>query len=275
MENIQLPEDKPSLLNIINASGFLFQLRVEQEIHRMHQEQDINWAVISQEHRWVDPLSSSENFIDLVLQSSASRMIVECKRVRDAAWVFLIKRGKAAVKRARLLWTYLSKEQGPTVAWDELEISPSLPVSSFCVIRGQGEGDTPMLERLASMVLRSTEVIAEQELEMGTERPCGPAWIYIPVIITNASLYVSRFSFDAIDIQSGTLSDADFEPVPMILFRKALSTTLATNNRAKSLKVVAEEQQRTVFIINAERLQSVLPGFEIHNPGIWPWHGLR
>ena len=271
-----MPEDKQSLLNIINASGFLFQLRVEREIRRMHQHRDANWAVVSREHRWTDPLSSSERFIDLVLQSYAGRMVVECKRVQDATWVFLIDDGKVDIGRARLLWTYLTGEHGPASGWDEFRFSYSSPESSFCVVRGQGEGDAPMLERLAGLVLRSTEVLAQQELQMGTKRPYGPAWIYLPAIVTNAKLYISKFNPDEIDIQSGTLSDADFQAVPMVRFRKALSTTITANNVVTSLQKAAEEQQRTVFVINADNLKSVLPGAEIFPFGTsgsdkWPW----
>ncbi len=272
-----MPEDKESLLNIINASGFLFQLRVEKEIRSLNQRGASSWEVVSREHRWVDPVALSERFIDLILQSNAARLIVECKRVQDATWVFLVDDGRIEMARARLFWTHLTRERGPVSGWDEFKFSVTSPESSFCVVRGQGENDTPMLERLAGPVLRSTEIVAGQELQIGANRPEGPAYVYIPAIVTNAKLFISRFESDKVDIQTGTLPDASFQPVPMIRFRKALSTTIAAGSTVTSLSKGAEEQQRTLFVINAESLKSILPDAEIqpfgssNSSGKWPW----
>jgi hypothetical protein len=85
--------DDKQLLSIVNASGFPFQLRVQQVI-RESQSQHM-WGVISAEHRWAIPEENREGFIDLVLEAwprrmMSVRMVLECKRVRGGCWVFLL-----------------------------------------------------------------------------------------------------------------------------------------------------------------------------------------
>ncbi len=95
-----MPEDKASLLNIVNASGFLFQIRVKKELERLNYERSSPWSVVASEVRWIDPSNDSEQFIDMVLQSSAGKMVVETKRVIDGEWIFLIGDGATNMSRA-------------------------------------------------------------------------------------------------------------------------------------------------------------------------------
>lgn len=268
-----MSDGNKSLLNLVNASGFLFQIKIEREITKLLSRHDSNWSVVASEHRWIDPYTGNENFIDMILESHAGRMVVETKRVQDAEWVFLVGDGKMNMSRARLFWTYLSDNSGPFTSWDEFKYSYSSPESSFCIVRGQGEGDRPMLERLSGMVLRSVEVIADQELSFGSNRPYGPARIYFPVIITNAMLRICKFLPDEINLETGTLLDAEFEAVPVVRFRKSLSTTMKNEEDIASLSDLTETQQRTVIIINSNNLASILPCSELHSFGYggFPW----
>lgn len=267
-----MAEDKKTLLSLVNASGFLFQLRIEREVRQLSHQHDSNWNVVASEHRWVDPIASSEGFIDLILQSHAGRMVVECKRVRQGEWIFLVGDGKTNISRSRFLWTYLNDSQTPFSQWDEFNFADSSPESSFCVVRGQGESDRPMLERVTGPLLRSTEVFAEQELGFGYDRTYGPAWIYIPVIITNAQLRICKFDPQEINIGTGELPDADFEAVPMVRFRKALSTTMSAKITDQTIERVTIDQQRTVLVVNSESLNSVLRTAALHKfEEEWPW----
>lgn len=113
---------KESLLRLVNASGFLFQLKVEREIRSLAHQHDTNWIVAAAEHRWIDPLQETEKYIDLVCQFHAGRMVIECKRVRQGDWVFLVGDGKTSMDRSRLLWTYLTDDRGPIAQWDEFKL---------------------------------------------------------------------------------------------------------------------------------------------------------
>jgi hypothetical protein len=263
---------------LANASGFLFQIGVEYEIKKISRSyQEDKWEVIAREHRWVDPVSNSEAFIDLILQYQAARIIVECKRTTDATWLFLIPiENKMEFRGVKLLWTYQKTKYPSFCEWDDFTISPTSPESSFCVIRGKGEGNAPMLERLAGVLLRSTEAVAEQELSIGSSTEDGTHCIYLPVIVTNAELRVCHFSPGEVELTSGKLKDVQTEKVSLVMFRKGLSTTHRLRPGIVNLKQLNTENERTVLIMNVDDLGNILSNILKKPPSIligndWPW----
>lgn len=211
-----MPEEKEDLLKLVNASGFLFQLCVEDEV--MKTSSSHGKTVLAREHRWVDPLTGSEKFIDLVLTTGTNgKMVVECKRVTDATWIFLVPSTASSTRSANVLWTKRYDDQKHMAAWDELLLNPESLVSSFCMVRGQGEKDQPMLERISSVLLRSTECLAEEELAYHVpSSSSGILQFYFPVIITTAKLMVCKYDATNIELASGQIADADFEEVPFL-----------------------------------------------------------
>ncbi|MGB8991618.1 MAG: hypothetical protein WCD80_06150 [Desulfobaccales bacterium] len=269
--------EKP-FIKLANASGFLFQIGIDHEITRVRASKGGNWEVIAREHRWFDPASNSEAFIDLILQSHAGRMIVECKRTTDATWLFLVPNSATEVKRAKLLWTCQAEGNPPVTAWDDLNLHPPSLESSFCIVRGRGEGDAPMLERLAGSLLRATEAVAEQELSIGPQQAYGPARIYLPVVITNADLRVCRFSPEDIDLKTGRINKTETQAVDFLKFRKSLSTTHQISTGINDLQQANIEDERTVIVMNVTALESILPHMKLQKPSIvspsgpvWPW----
>lgn len=267
-----------SFLKLANASGFLFQIRVDHEITRIRKSsRGDNWEVIAREHRWVDPVPQSEAFIDLILQLNSGRMIVECKRTTDATWLFLItKESQMQFRRAKLLWTYQKTKYPSFCEWDDFIISPTSPESSFCVIRGQGEGNAPMLERLAGTLLRSTEAVAEQEFSIGSPTEYGTCSIYLPVIVTNAELRVCYVSPEEVELTTGKLKTVNTEQVPLVRFRKSLSTTHRSRSGVVNLEQANTENERTVLIISASKLETILRNIKVEEASIatgriWPW----
>jgi hypothetical protein len=266
-----------SLLDIVNASGFLFQLRVEHELQTSYNRHQ--WQIVGREHRWVHPKSGAEGFIDLLLNAGRERMVLECKRVREANWVFLAWEGSMeAVERARLLWTYRGRGLQAMAAWDELAARPESLESPFCVVRGQGEKGTPMLERLAGILLSSLEALAQQELQLPPEHSYEN--VYIPLIVTAAELRVCRFSLEEIDLKTGQLpeDEAEFLTVPFLRFRKGLATNLVPKERPKNLEEANQESERTVFIVQAQELAGFLQQFQLGPLDIhdgWPWDVYR
>lgn len=263
---------------LANASGFLFQIRIDHEITRVRASEGGNWEVIAREHRWIDTASNSEAFIDLILQSHAGRMIVECKRTTDATWLFLVPNNAMEVKRAKLLWTCQKEGIPPVTAWDDLDLDPPSLESSFCIVRGRGEGNAPMLERLSGGLLRATEAVAEQELTIGPQHAYGPARIYLPVIITNADLRVCRFSPEDIDSKTGRINKTETQAVDFLKFRKSLSTTHQISTGINNLQQANIDAERTVIVMNVNALETILPHTKLQKPTIlshsgpvWPW----
>ena len=269
-----MSEKSETLLNLVNKSGFVFQLCIEHEIENTkdtHKKE-----VLAREYRWIDPNSDQERFIDIILSTGTNgRMIIECKRVRQGNWVFLVPESDKPKNSANILWTGNNKSGKQLASWHKFDLIPQSIESSFCIIRGQGEKDQPMLERLASFLLRSTEVLALEEMETSQESRNFNLKFYFPVIITNASLSICRYDPSNIDINSGDLSGADFEEVPFIRFTKSMSTIIESSGEVKSIQDISTENQRTIFIINVGSLGStLLEKWEIITQGFptqMPW----
>ena len=274
---LSMSETHESLLNLINASGFLLQLRIEHEIESTQREH--NWQIVGREHYWKDPDSGDDGFIDIVLQSETLRVIVECKRVLDGSWVFLLPDSpKANLRRARLYWTDTQVDRQNIYGWCDFCLTPDFPESAFCVIRGQGEKDKPMLERLSGIVLKSLESLAEEEMRL---TQLGRHRIYIPVIVTTASLEVCKFDVSKVSLQTGQLQlpDGQFETVPFIAFRKGLATKYLPERLLPDLRTANQEKERTIFVVQATELLSFLK----HLPNLkmfdeyeaFPWRAAR
>jgi len=269
-----MPETKESLLKLVNASGFLFQLRIEQEIRtNVHKD---NWDIAAREHRWFDSLEGKEGFIDLILNKGFARMVVECKKVTDANWVFLVPEKKKKTYDARIIWTMGKSSSEHIAEWHDFIVTPLSHEATFCIVRGQGEKDTPMLERLSSLVLRSLESLANEELSY-TKRLDTKACLYVPVIVTNATLHVCRFNPLNIDISTGQIDDADFEQVPCVRFRKNFSSTIPSGKPQRDLETANRSNERTIFVVNSGQLAEILEEWEIpyQSNAPWPWEGLR
>jgi hypothetical protein len=266
-----MTETKDSLTNLINASGFLFQLKLEEEIRKSRPVSPVGeWQQIVREHKWIDSLDGKEGFIDIVLESGdTTRLVIECKRATDASWLFLVPLEESETKRGQFLWTE-SKDNASD--WHDFNLNPPSLESTFCVVRGQGEKDTPLLERLSSLLLRSTESLANEELTLTKQE--RRIRLYLPAIVTNAVLYACRFNISDVNIDTGKLSESDFQEVPFIRFRKNLSSTIKSESLFTSnLSEINRQNERTILIINAKAITIILRRldipYQLNAP--WPW----
>ncbi len=81
-------KEKNKLRALVNKSGFPLQLAVA---HLVRSEPSLShWNVFYEEHGWQD--DRSQGFIDLVLEDQDKTWLlnIECKRVRDSTWLFLV-----------------------------------------------------------------------------------------------------------------------------------------------------------------------------------------
>ena len=252
---------------LVNASGFLFQLAIE---HRIRESTEGHrWHVRAHEYPW--RVGDHEGFIDLVLAKGAGLLVVECKRARDGVWVFLVPNNRAQpVSSARCLWVAGREQDGATAAeWGEIHCAPGSHEAEFCVVRGGGEGDRALLERLASTLLTSIQALAEEELEILRRKHKGYYGLYLPVIVTNADLQVCCFQPSAVDLGTGDLTNSQFTSVPYIRFRKTLSNEAPANAKPDDLTEAAALRERSVFVVNARNLEQFLSELKIG--GALPW----
>jgi hypothetical protein len=248
-----MSENNESLLNLVNSSGYLLQLRLESYIDDNRTSH--GWEIIGHEHPWINQETGDEGFIDIVLGSQFQqvfRMVIECKRVLDSSWVFLVTNQKSMnVHRSRLYWSHCQVERKNLTGWHDFGLSPTFPEAGFCVVRGQSDKDKPMLERIAGILLKSVESLAEEESNFAPTQP-SEAHVYIPVIITTASLEVCLVDPSDVNIENGQLPDGKghFEKVPFVAFRKGM----IVNNLGKTvtnLKKANLKKEQTVFIVQA------------------------
>jgi hypothetical protein len=251
------------LLKLANASGYFFQDRLREEIDQANGQH--GWRVAAEEHRWCGE-DGQEGFIDLVLENSNLRIVVEAKRTRDASWVFLVPQDSSgcSVVRSRCLWTYRSQGEPPKLGWRDASVLPTSPEARFCVIRGQGDRDQPMLERLGGILLRSTESLAEEEIRIGSPPQFGAGVrIYFPMIVTNAQMYVCFYDPKSVDLATGELPEGKFQELNFLRFRKGLSTRWPISSDTPSLRDANREKERTLFIVKGENLLDVLRQWDI------------
>lgn len=154
-------------LKVVNASGFLFQLRIE-EVARASLAKTC-WEVFAAEHPWTMANGDRGGFLDLILRQYSMRIVIECKRVREGKWIFLVPDVDRAPQQVnRLLWTHRQEGKRELSGYHQFRIEPKTLAASYCVVQGSGENDAPMLERFAGGLLAATDALAAQELAAGT-----------------------------------------------------------------------------------------------------------
>lgn len=249
-----MDERDKQLTSIANASGFLFQLRVAHLVNSTYNRH--SGRILVSEHPWKDADTGEGGFIDLVIARDYIRLVVECKRVTEGAWVFLVPEAEATeTGNTRALITRNYTNGRKTTDWEDIGLDPSSFETAFCVVRGGGEGDRPLLERLAAYTALATESFAAQELTVEPTPSIDLSTLYIPVIVTNASLFICNVDPEKVDLGTGRIqpNDAKYTAVQAIRFHKALTTQLQLS-RYKNIGGVNQDAERTIFVVNVAAL---------------------
>jgi hypothetical protein len=252
------------LEGIVNASGFMLQIGLRTAVEQSQSRH--RFEVEAMEHPW--KTAEQAGFIDLILGRSTVRLVCECKRSRDGNWVFAVERDAPEGDRVRFHWTRFGKNY-LFGGWFNFGLSTTSHESQFCMIRGTGENDSPLLERIASKLLASVEALAVEETSLRLVGDTRDSYrIYVPVIITTARLWICRFRAEDIDLATGDVAKTEFEEVPLIRFRKALTPPAqpepggdADEMPYRAFRRVSREQERTVIIVNAASFVAQLDGW--------------
>jgi hypothetical protein len=185
------------LFDLVNNSGFPFQMAVSEVVQKS--SRDHGWTLMTGEYPWKNAKGKGEGYADLVLRHvdhDAVRAVVECKRIGgDAKWGFLIPTGKANnFARMSVFWTAAWNALPARQGWMTVDIGPGSSEASFCAIMGDNDRRT-LFERIADDLLPATEAIGLDEMHL--MQPLGKdsyaSRFYLPVIITNARLFVVEF----------------------------------------------------------------------------------
>jgi hypothetical protein len=247
-----------------NSSGFPLQIAA---VHAVSQSN--NWRVLLEEHPWQSDVTGPKGFIDIVAVTrnyGTCAMVMECKRVRKTAWVFLIPKTSPSPRRQAIVWdSFRTDSKWATFDWKSWQVDPSSYQSQYCAIPGQEQGRRNLLERTASELIDSIEALAHQERQIQEQKGKDNfARVYIPVIVTTAHLFVSYFNPAAISLTDGSLpTDTSVYSVQSVRFRKSL-TASAQSLLHSSIEDLHAMSERSIFVVNAEYLPKFLGEFEIN-----------
>lgn len=255
--------DDQKLIHAVNRSGFPLQIKTAGLVDQS--TADHGWRVLYSEHAWRN--ENDDGFIDLVLENGygTSVLVVECKRVLNTAWVFLVPSPTLPSRRYCKSW--VSRFYGGKFHyfdWHEMAADPSTPQSGYCVVDGEDPKSKPMLERVAAEVIAATEAIANEEQSILIAKK-DFLRTYFGAIVTTATLTVCSFDADSISISDGKIGNANFTDVPYLRFHKQLSTNSPRNDDAaygiSDFGGLTRARENTVFIINAKYLPQFLSEF--------------
>jgi hypothetical protein len=256
------------LRKLLDSSGFPFQKRVEAEVR----EKSTEWEILTTEHPWTDPRTGNPSFIDIILHVGAYRLIIECKRVQDGEWIFLVDPGEMAAIRCG--WIQHEPNKTDIRGWWDAFSQPASSQGDTCIIRSQEE-KAPLLERIASTLVVACDTVAGEFVSCGNHGLATP-FVLIPMIVTNARLYVTTLTSEDISLETGkSLNDPEFEEVEMVRFRKPLTTSITQFDRPDSIEKMNENRERTVLVVNSGSLMNVLSKLrpeKDHNADFrYPW----
>jgi len=258
------------LTEFVNQSGFPLQIAIQSLVSRTVSQH--GWRVLYQEHSWINRADGSSGFLDLVLENryGTSVLLVECKRVLETVWTFLLPGPRITSRRHAKAW--VTRHGGGNFNWFDwfdLALDPQAPESAFCVVPGQDSRARPMLERVGAELVSATEGVAEEERLLKSKLP-DSLRMYFSVIVTTAKLSVCVFDADMVSLSDGMLSDAQFHEAPYVRFRKQLSTRVPNIDQANgdSTRLLAKAKEHTVFVVNSEALLTFLSGFEVDNSSL-------
>ena len=265
------------LLDSINQSGFPLQIAVAYVVEETVREH--GWRVVYKEHSWTNELDRNEGFLDLVLKNrhDTSALAVECKRVLESTWAFLIPEARPEARSRAKAWLngYESGGKDPTGSftfsgWADIALDPRSPEAMFCVVPGQDTKSRPMLERAAAELVSATEALALEEKPLQA-RAKAHLSMFFSAIVTTAKLKVCKFDSADISIADGVISKAEFSEVPFVRFRKQLSTrTVPAVDRDSGDAFLTLElaKEHTVFVVNSECFVEFLKEFEVNNNSV-------
>jgi hypothetical protein len=259
---VDSPDEK--LRKYVNSSGFPLQIGIKHAVKNAWRDQ--KWGVMAEEHPWKNEISGESGFIDLVLShyDGPQILVVECKRVRDSQWIFLIPPNNDSERctRARSWTTYLPN----WCSWLDWHSDPASFEANFCVVPGQDPKAKPMLERTAATIVEATEAFAMEEKSL--QSPGSPRLkrMYFSVIVTTADLKICRFDPAEVDIKSGEIAKCQFADVPVVRFRKSLTARNEEITPTEEIAEIFREKERTVFVVNSVFFLDFLKQWKLHDP---------
>ena len=214
----ETPEQRTKrLLKIVADTGFGFQIAAGQaarQTGRWYVQAEVPWQS-----------DDGSGFADLILmdhspqQEKRVRLVVECKRSFDD-WVFLDETNDAGeIQEAFCFWSDAQPNEQFLGGWDKVGMTVSSRRAQFCAIDRKGKPETRLLESAASGIVRATQAIATHISTAG--RWPKTSFVWVPVILTTAKLYVVRGCTSAAQLSDGSVRSEAIEEPGLVRFHKS------------------------------------------------------
>lgn len=242
------------------ASGFPFQTTVASVVERLEW-----WKVVSEEFPWRDDLARDQ-FLDLVASDGQFVVTIECKKTQKETMTFLQPRATAAdITRARILQMeqILDSTKRMELFSADRNLSPVSHESQFCVVSTSEKGkDQRLLEVDARRLVRATDSFATHyKDEFKIERDPEPELFFLPVIVTNAELFIAIYDPSYVSLETGQFGkpdQMDIRAVDWVRFRKSFTPYGGKDSGA-----------RTVFVVTAKSLVAFLGQLHLVDPSVF------
>lgn len=241
----------------LRASGFPFQTAVAHAVRATS-----GWSVDASEYPWQDR-AGTDHFLDLIITNGKFFLTVECKKTTKEVLTFLRPLGHShtgELADCRCLHAVQIQDSTKRVEiyFEEWALWPQSFQSEFCVVSTSQSGrDQRLLERDASLLIRATEAFAHnyrERFQPQHNAALHPALLFVPVIVTNASLYAARYKPSEIPLDTGEFAvpPNEIQKVPWVRFRKAFTAEGGLHLG-----------DRTIFVVSAPQFSEFLSLLEL------------
>jgi hypothetical protein len=196
----------PEVVAALKSSGFPFQTAIAHLITAAP-----SWAVYASEFPWRG-LDGETHFLDLIATNGVFFLAIECKKTRKEMLTFLRPLGGALstgpTGHFRCLRARDNTAGQIELVCEDWNLQPPSAVSEFCVVSTSESGkDRRLLERDAGLLIRATEAFADDHLRFKLKAADAPyASLVLPVIVTNAPLYTTRYEPTEISLETGEIN---------------------------------------------------------------------
>jgi len=263
------------LFNSLNEQGYLLQEACKYELEM----NDTGWSVRATEY----PVSimGQDTKIDLVLWDNRTHdtfAIVECKRSDPSyrCWLFgapnMKQRYSPDCQFMHVQGTQISSGASISIISQVKSLTIDVPTyvaQSWLEVKAisVGRGSNPQnIENAFGQVLRGLSGFAHEQLTIRFKSNTPFKSIFIPVVVTTASLYVAHYDLKDINLSTGKIENnkVDFgqwkpEEQPWILVYYGATDSIAASPIPDSFhdndpKQLLKYKMRSIFVVNSTHL---------------------
>jgi hypothetical protein len=247
--------DKKILSDIVDKSGYPFQIAVQNLIQTTRRKNEHDWNVIEHEYPWYNFENKTKGYIDLIIGRGSIKLIIECKRVlKNPNWIFLNTSQKPQFEAAYGL--RVGHRLRAYAVWDKFIIQPPSIKSEFCIFETK---ERRIIETDIGILIDAIEAYSLTDInriksDLIYHTHSEEAW-FVPIIVTTATLVDSKIDPNKINFTNGKIKndDLDFQTVSCVRFEKSIKT-----NHMSESNFYSERGLVTCFIININNLISIL-----------------